>query len=77
MWRIEGRICFTHGRWRAARLGFLSALIADAVSHIGEMAKRVRARSSGPNLQRIIQYTLNHLSRGCKREMLLPERMNG
>ena len=55
MWRIEGRICFTQGRCKDTWLGFLSALMADAVSHMGEMAKRVRARSSGLNLHRIIQ----------------------
>ncbi len=37
----EGRICFTHGRCRATWLGFLSVLMAAAVSHIGEIAKRV------------------------------------
>ena len=50
--------------------------MAAAVSHIGEMAKRVFARSSSSKFQWTIKSSLNQVRRNCKRGMLTPEAEN-
>ena len=52
--RRWGRIRLTHGMWSEATLGLRRARIAAAVSHMGEIANRVLARSSEQNLYSII-----------------------